>query len=100
MDHEKTSTADYKIFSDGSNIDGRVGTAAILYKKGEKTPKRVLKAYLGEEQKYTSYDAEMAGNVLSAWMSLQIPERATIDFFCDSQAAVQSLSKKKNKSGQ
>jgi len=56
-----------QIFSDGSGIDGMIGSAAVLYRHtdGNQTVKKVLCYCLGSETKHTMYEGEVVGEVLS-----------------------------------
>ena len=44
---EKKDNADFKVFSDGSGCDDRIGASAILYSKNCFTPVSKLKYFLG-----------------------------------------------------
>ncbi|GBE90128.1 hypothetical protein SCP_1801520 [Sparassis crispa] len=52
------------VYSDGSDIDGGVGAAAVLYRRDRATPK-ILHFYLGKSTEHTVYEAEDVGLVLA-----------------------------------
>jgi ribonuclease HI/endonuclease/exonuclease/phosphatase family metal-dependent hydrolase len=94
--------ADFKIFTDGSGIGGEIGAAAILYRKGRRTPVRSLKAYLGHSSDHNTYEAEVVGILLATWLIRQyretIGKRVTI--YTDNQAIVSAVLNVKKTSGQ
>jgi hypothetical protein len=47
MHNEATSKPEIKVFTDGSRIDGKIGVAAVLYRKGRSAPAKVLRYHLG-----------------------------------------------------
>ena len=52
-----------QVFSDGLVQDGKVGAAAILFKKD--APARILHFHLGPESEHTVHEAELAGMLLA-----------------------------------
>lgn len=77
-----------RVYTDGSDHDGGVGAAAILYRHGIR---RVLRFHLGDSTKHTVYEAELVGIILAlelvrqetAWVS-------EVSIALDNQAAVTS----------
>ena len=53
----------YQVYMDGSDIDGGVGAAALLYIPGH-AALRVLQLHLGPSTWHTVYKAEVAATVL------------------------------------
>ena len=99
---EKEDTADFKIFSDGSGVNGGIGTAAILYKKGRLTPIDKLKAFIGPATKYNTYEAEIIGALLATKVLENHQETIgkRVSLFIDNQAVIMALSNPKATSGQ
>ena len=66
IDEESGDSAPVRIFSDGSGIEGNIGSAVVLYhcKNGVET-KHVLHYYLGPETRHTVYEAEVAGKIMA-----------------------------------
>ena len=58
---EARDDADYKIFSDGSGQENRIGSAAILYRKRKISQVETLQKYLGTPNKHNTYKAEIVG---------------------------------------
>ena len=54
-----------RVYSDGSDCDGGVGAAAVLYRRECARP-RVLRYHLGPSDKHTVAEAEMVGTILAA----------------------------------
>jgi ribonuclease HI len=75
----RNNQAEYQIFSDGSEIDGKVGAAAVLYRGGN--VQQVLHHHLGSATQYGIAEAEAVGEVLAAHMLAKLRdsyEEATI----------------------
>lgn len=56
-----------RIYSDGSDIDGRVGAAAVMYRQG-RPGFTTLHYYLGSSTEHSVYEAEIVGTILGAWL--------------------------------
>ena len=54
----------YRVYSDGSDFQGGVGAAAVLYAPGRRRP-RVLHYHLGPSTDHTVYEAEVVGTLLA-----------------------------------
>ena len=55
-------TMKYKVYCDGSLLEGGVGAAAILYKNDRIL--KVRRAYLGKDNEHMVYEAELVGILL------------------------------------
>jgi ribonuclease HI len=99
---EANDDADFKVFTDGSGIEGEIGAAAILYKKGRRTPITKLKAYLGHSSDHNTYEAEAAGILLATWIIRQHPETGgkKVTIYTDNQAIISAISNVGKSSGQ
>lgn len=82
--HRKLDT-DIQVYSDGSCIEGQVGAAAIMYRKGKK---KILKYKLGDEREHTVYEAELIGLYLGAHLAKKEKDIRGITFAADNQAAL------------
>ncbi|KAJ3572025.1 hypothetical protein NP233_g3370 [Leucocoprinus birnbaumii] len=108
MQHERDDTSKYKIYSDGSNQNGRVGAAAVLVVEGNTDEARVLKYHLGSAKEHTSYEAEAVGAVLAMKLAREAVAGAErgeegevkISHYVDSQSVVKALKSRKGKTGQ
>jgi hypothetical protein len=67
MADEALDPAFMRLYSDGSGIDGMIGSAAVLYRHtdGNQTVKKVLRFCLGPDTKHTVYEGEIVGGVLA-----------------------------------
>ena len=83
------SRAGNKVFTDGSDIDGGVGAAAILFK--DRRRRSTLRAYLGESTQHTVYEAELVGILLVAHLLRQEGCRQDVKIGMDNQAAIDAL---------
>ena len=102
IEWEKKDTADFKIFSDGSGMEGKIGAAAVLYTKERLTSIGHLKAFLGPPTKRNTYEAEAIGAILAVWLLSKCQETAgkRVSLFIDNQSVLASLSNPKATSGQ
>ena len=85
-------------YSDGSDLGGHTGVAAIMYKAGQ-CPK-VLKLHLGSLEDHTTYEAEAVG--LSLALHLLSAERGACSamIMLDNQSVIQSLGYRKSGTAQ
>lgn len=80
----------YRVYTDGSDIDGGVGAAALLYKPGYEQPE-VLQLHLGPSTRHTVYEAEIVATVLAMELlrrTLLCTQQASIGL--DNTAAIQA----------
>ena len=99
---EKNDNADYKVYSDGSGLNGGIGAAAILYKKGQFTPITKLKLFIGSSKKHNTYEAETIGAILATWAIRSCIGTAgkRVSLYIDNQSVIAAVSNPKAKSGQ
>jgi len=99
---EKNNKADYRIYTDGSGIEGNTGAVAVMYKKGRKTLIKSLQYYLGPKEDHNSYEAELIGGILGVWLAESSPETRgkTVLLYTDNQSLLQAVTKIGSKSGQ
>ena len=60
---EAADNSDFKVYSDGSCVEGGIGVVAVLYRNGEE--KEVVRAYLGTEDEHTVFEAELVGAIMA-----------------------------------
>ncbi|KAI0337727.1 ribonuclease H-like protein, partial [Trametopsis cervina] len=80
---------------DGSDIDGGVGAAAVLYTRGKRISQRkTLRHYLGTSGEHTVYEAELAGMLLALQLLRNISARihGSVFIALDNRAAIQAAS--------
>lgn len=92
IEAEKRDEADFKIYTDGSNFNGGVGAAAVMYRKGFPRPIKQLKAHLGETEEHNSYEAETVGGILAMHLINTSPDtqRKTVSIYVDCQAFIKA----------
>src|SRR5712675_1245637 len=78
------------IYTDGSAINGKVGTAAILTRADK--PPRVLHLHLGSKKEHTIHEAELVG-ILLVMQLISMEKHGSTSFAIavDNQAAIQSF---------
>ena len=99
---ESKDNSDIKIYTDGSGFEGNVGAAAVMYRKGSEEPERVLRFHLGSLKKHTTFEGEVVGSMLAAWMlqgQLGIGQ-SVITNYTDSQAFIKATGTRKAGPGQ
>jgi ribonuclease HI len=100
--NEKTDKADFKIFTDGSDHDGGVGAAAVMYKMGQPHPVAHVKTFLGSSSEHNNYEAEVVGEILATWLIENTPDTnyKPVSIYSDNQAFVQISRRPKAAPGQ
>lgn len=83
------------VYTDGSEIQGHVGTAAWCPNAG-----RAKSRYLGDNTQSTVYAAELAGIELALRIAQELEGCNRITIFTDNQAVVQAIINPKITSGQ
>jgi len=98
---EQEDPSIYKIFTDGSGHNGKVGASAVLYKKGETQEHKSLKFHLGMLTEHTTYEAEAVGAILATWLLRSLPSStlSPTNLYTDSQAFIRSTIRRATGSG-
>jgi len=65
----KKDNSDIRIYTDGLGYKGKVGSTAVLYRKGATELEKILHYYLGSLTKHTTFEGEAVGSILAAWMT-------------------------------
>lgn len=85
-DAEWISQRGTRIYTDGSDVDGGVGAAAVLYRGNRRI---VLRHYLGPSTSHTVYEAELVGIILGLELArTENTHIGGISVALDNQAAV------------
>lgn len=92
--HHKNLRSDIIIYSDGSMVEGQVGAAAVMYRKGKK---KTLSYKLGGEGDHTVYEAELIGIYLGTHLAKQEKNIGKLTFAVDNRAAL--VAPRKDKAG-
>jgi len=89
------------VYSDGSGYEGKIGAAAVLYKRGTTQELSTLKYHLGDHTRHTTYEAEAVGAILATWLLQRIPDLAwsSASIYTDNQALIRSSTKRATNSG-
>jgi hypothetical protein len=93
IEEEANSEPEIKVFTDGSGYEGKIGAAAVMYRKGRKNPARILRYHLGSAKTHTVFEGEVVGAILGAWMirSEHITGILPISVLTDSQALIKRV---------
>ena len=83
------STTQVKVYTDGSDINGGVGAAALLIRDGRRHG--TLRTHLGHSSQHTIYEAELAGIMLAAHLLKRERHWQEAEIRLDSQAAIDAL---------
>ena len=78
-----------EVYTDGSDIDGGVGAAAILYRDSQR--QGTLRAHLGPSTLHTIYEGELTGILLAIHLLRKAGGWQTAEIALDSQAAIGAL---------
>ncbi|KAF5327397.1 hypothetical protein D9619_004072 [Psilocybe cf. subviscida] len=97
---ENNDKARYKIYTDGSGMEGQVGAAALLFEDDHTEPIATRHYHLGPASQYTTYDAEWVGILLAVWLLTTAINQARIGIsniriYADNQSVIQTLEKGK-----
>lgn len=88
---EKLDTAEWKVYTDGSGIEGRIGASAVLFHRGEERVS--LRLCLGEATHHTVFEGEGAGGILAlALLRKQRNIEGPVTIIMDSQPAIKATS--------
>ena len=96
---DRSGGEEIKVYSDGSLHNGKVGAAAVLYRKGKR--KKSLRIKLGSAMEHTIFEAELVGLILALQL-IKTEKRGKVScaIGTDSQAAVKALHSELTKPGQ
>jgi ribonuclease HI len=99
---EKKDKAEFRIYADGSGQRGKIGAAAVMYKKRQVTPVDSVKMRLGKSTEHNSYEGEAVGAILATWLTECHPETAhkAVTVYLDNQLVLQAMAEPKAVSGQ
>jgi ribonuclease HI len=87
MQLEREDEAEWKVYTDGSGIDGQVGAAAVIYRDEEEIG--IVRRHLGSLTKHEVYDGEGIGLILGMeFIRRQQHCAGNISFYSDSQPAL------------
>ena len=79
------------IYTDGSDIDGQVGVAAVLFSNG--IEQAVLHQHLGTSRQHTVFEAELVGAILRMHIAMQMGSNNSITLGIDNQVMLSSRAK-------
>ncbi|KAJ7191575.1 ribonuclease H-like domain-containing protein [Mycena pura] len=94
LEAEEKDEARWKVYSDGSGIDGKIGASAVLYRDGQEI--RVSRLQLGADTDHTVYEAEGIG--ISLGLGLLWAERCVegdVTIAVDSQPAIKATTNRR-----
>ena len=89
MAFDKANEALLKVYSDGSSIDGGIGTAATLYING--TQCQMLQYHSGSEEHHTVYEAGLVGLILAATLIQKMDFLEEVTIATDNQAVIKVI---------
>ena len=88
-----------RVYSDGSDIDGGVGAAAVLYRQGKRGYPKILKLHLGASSGHTVYEAEIVGMILGMELIRKESHPGQSSIAVDNQPALRAAVKRYRKPG-
>ena len=93
MLNKAISEPEIKVFTDRSEMEGKIGAATVMYRKGRPAPAKVLRYHLGSSKKYTSFEVEVVGAILGVWLirMKHIVAHLLIAVLTDSQAVIKRI---------
>lgn len=87
MEAEKEDSARWKVYSDGSGIDGKIGTAAVLFCDGVEV--RSCRLHLSAADNHTVYESEGIGGSLGVGLLWAQPEvEGAVSMVIDTRPAI------------
>ncbi|KAE9402821.1 hypothetical protein BT96DRAFT_936887 [Gymnopus androsaceus JB14] len=78
--------AEHQLFTDGSGIEGMVGSAAVLYREGVKISS--LRMQLGKETEHEVFEGELVGPSLGLELLRKERNVSTVSLWIDNTAAI------------
>ncbi|TFK58496.1 ribonuclease H-like protein, partial [Pluteus cervinus] len=102
MKEELVDKAKWKVYTDGSAIDGGVGAAAVLFEDGKTDAGKALTLHLGPTEHHTVYEGEAVGGILAAKLLQEqdIKVDEGISIYVDNQSVISGAKKIHNRSAQ
>ena len=88
------------IYTDGSGINNRIGSAAVSPRKTIWEVFRLDTAYLGPDSVATVYTGELYGTLMALRIANTYPGAKRVVVFTDNQASLLAIQNPKNQSGQ
>jgi ribonuclease HI len=86
---ENLDTAEWKVYTDGLGIEGRIGASAVLFYRGEE--RASLRLCLGDTTHHTVFEGEGAGGILAlALLRKQRNVEGPVTIIVDSQPAIKA----------
>lgn len=86
---EDKDTAQFKVYTDGSGIDGRIGASTVLFERG--TEISSVRLCLGSAEEHTVFEGEGVGGVLAMVLLGEQPELSgPVRVVVDSQPAIRA----------
>jgi hypothetical protein len=86
---EKDDVSTYRVYTDGSGIDGHIGGSAVLFVHG--VEQASLQLHLGEDEHHTVFEGEGIGGCLAMTLLLRLEDvRGLVTLVVDSQPAVRA----------
>lgn len=83
------NTADLQVYTDGSELDGGVGAAAVLYRRGAEVA--TLRYHLGSAAIYGVYEAELVGELMGTHLIEQEIRPRYASIGADNQSTIKAL---------
>ena len=92
---EANDSPDFKIYTDSSGHNGKVGASAVLFRKGECQAIKSLTYHLGDLTRHSIIEAKITGVLLAAWLIHTTPGSAHFSFsiYTDSQTVIRLLTR-------
>jgi ribonuclease HI len=88
---ERADLSEWKVYTDGSGIEGRIGASAVLFYKGEEQAS--LRLCLGEATHHTVFEGEGVGGCLAlTLLRKQRSVEGPVTIVVDSQPAIMATS--------
>ena len=87
-EEEEDNKDEIQVYSDGSLIDGGIGAAAVMFRRGRE--EEILHKYLGKADKHTVYEAELVGIIFALQLIQNILVYRSASIALDNTAAIQA----------
>ncbi|KAF7783210.1 hypothetical protein Agabi119p4_2586 [Agaricus bisporus var. burnettii] len=97
----------YRVYSDGSGQNGKIGAAAVIYEGNKEKPSKINQYHLGSAEHHTTYDAEAVGALLAMHLVKELASLkgtptnpARVTHYVDNQSIIRALNADKGGTGQ